>query len=528
MSHNFARLGRYLKFIVRRERVMSPIWIVCLAGFSSLVASLYPTLFPAYEDILKMATTMNNPAMIAMMGPVYGMDNLSQASVMAQECLIWILIAAAIMNIFLINRHTRVDEELGRLEMFRALPVGRLTGSFAVVLFAFIVNVMIALSTAMLLLLVNIQGTTVAGALVFGFSIGAVGFIFAAFTLLFSQLFSTAQGVSGISFALLGLFYVMRAMGDVNENVLSLISPFGLGLKIEVFYQNYTLPLIILLIESVVICLVALVICAHRDHGSGIIPAKKGKANASNFLCSPFGLAFKLCQGTILSWAIGMFMLGASYGSVCSNINDFVETNEMMKKVIGVSGVNMILDGYVTMIFVMMSMVSSVPIVLTALKIYSEEKHGRLEQIFARKVSRIEMLGSFTLIAFLESILIQTVLALGLGLASAGELNIVELLKAGMCYLPAIWVMASITILLVGFIPKATSTIWLFFGYTFFVMYLGRVVDLPDWMVKTTPFGNVPQLPMQEFVITPLIILTLIAILLTGIGFRQYRLRDIG
>ncbi len=528
MKNNFAKLGIYLRFIFRRERIMSSIWIVCIAGFVALIASLYPSLLKTEEETLQMATTMSSNGMVAMMGNVYGMENLTQASVMAQECLIWFLITIAIMNIFLVNRHTRVDEELGRLEMFRALPVGRLTGSLATIKFAILVDLIISVLSSVLLLVVDIGGTTITGAFVYGFSIGAVGFVFAALTLLLSQLFSTAHGVSGMSFTLLGLFYVFRALGDVNKNVLSVISPLGLGLKIEAFYTNAIYPLIVLAVEGFIISIIALVIGAVRDHGAGVIPAKKGKGNASRFLCSPLGLAWRLSKGTMIGWGAGLFLLGASYGSVCSSINDFVEGNEMMQNVIGASGTNTLLDSYVAMIFIIMSMIASVPIVQTAMKIHSEEKRGRMEQIFGRSVPRLKMYGSFIIIAVLESIVMEILLAMGLGIASFGELDIPMLLKAGICYLPALWFMAGVAILLVGVLPKLTSLIWALFGYAFIVMYIGRIMNLPEWMGKTTPFGNIPQMPIQEFDVVPLVILTLLAVLLASIGLWKYKSRDIG
>lgn len=527
MSNYFARFGRYLRFVSRRERIMSFVWIVCIAGSSAMFAALFPSLLPNQTEIVQMATTMSNPAMVAMMGNVYGMENLSQASVMAQECLVWFLIAIGVMNIFLINRHTRVDEELGRLEMFRAMPVGRLTGSLATIFFAFVVNLIIALLTGSLLLLLNIGGMTAGGAFVYGFAVGATGFVFACLTLLAAQLFSTAHGVSGFGFAALILFYILRALGDVADNALSYISPLGLGLKVEAFYRNDITPIIILLIEGIALMVIALIVGAVRDHGAGVLPARKGKANAARFLCTPLGFAWKLSFGTSLGWGIGLFLLGVSYGSVCSNINDFVAGNEMMQKVIGASDSNLLLDNYIAMIFMVMSMVASVPIVLTAIRIHAEEKRGRLEQIFARSVSRWRLYGCFILIAVMESIVMELLLTLGLYAASGGELALGSVLKAGLSYLPAIWTMAGLAILLVGILPNLTALVWAMFGYTFIVMYFGRIMDVPEWAVRITPFGNIRQLPVQEFSLTPLIILTLVAIAFTLFGVLRFKERDI-
>ncbi|MDR1330149.1 MAG: hypothetical protein LBK23_11175 [Oscillospiraceae bacterium] len=528
MNNNFTRLGIYLKFICRREWVVSAVWIACIAGLSAIFAALYPGLLPTQAETVQMAATMSNPAMVAMMGSVYGMESLTQASVMSQECLIWFLITAAIMNIFLVNRHTRADEEPGRLEMFRALPVGRLTGGLAAITFAFAVNFIVSVLTAALLLALNIGGTTVAGAFAFGCAVGAVGFVFAGSTLLLAQLCSTANGVSGAGFALLGSFYILRAMGDVGGNALSYISPFGLGLKTEAFYSNATAPIIILLIEGAVLSVIALAVCAARDHGAGVIPASKGRANASRILRGPFGFVWRVSKGAFFGWSAGMLLLGASYGSVCADIDRFVENNETMQKIINAGGGNTLLDGYVAMIFVIMSIVAGVPVTLTAIKIRSEEKRGRLEQIFARAVPRVKLYGAFIAIAIAESAVMEFLLAAGLGAAASGELPIGELMKAGLAYLPAIWAMAGIAALLVGFVPKLTALVWAVFGYTFVVLFMGRMMDLPDWAAKLTPFGSIPQLPVQEFTVIPLAVLSLAAAGFTALGIWRFKERDVG
>lgn len=524
----FAKLVKYFAFICRRERTASLIWIVSIVGLAVGFAALFPNLVPDQAAVDQMGAAMANPAMVAMMGNVYGLENLTQASIMAQECLIWFLVAAAIMNILLVNRHTRADEERGRLEMFRALPVGRLTGSLAVIKFAFLLNLVISLLTGALLLPIGLGGGTGAGAFTYGFAIGAVGLLFAALTLLAAQLFSTAQAVSGFGFGAILVFYLLRASGDVSGNILSYISPLGLGLKVEAFYANRALPLVLLLVESIVLTGAALALNAVRDHGAGLIPAGKGRAHASRFLRSPLGYAWRLTRGAAWAWGAGIFLLGASYASVIAELDAFIANNEMMQKILAQGGGNVLLDNYVALIFLIMSMVTSVPVILIALKIHGEEKRGRLEQVYARRVPRAKLYGSFLLVAAALGIALQFLLAAGLWATAGGELALGTLLKAGFAYLPAIWLMAAIAVFLVGALPRLVSLIWAIFAYSFFILYMGGVLDLPVWTGKITPFGHVPQLPVQEFTLIPLLVLTALALSLTAWGLRRYRERDIG
>jgi len=101
------------------------------------------------------------------------------------------------------------------------------------------------------------------------------------------------------------------------------------------------------------------------------------------------------------------------------------------------------------------------------------------------------------------------------------------LFKAAMVYLPAIWIMTGCAVLLIGFIPQTTSLIWLYLGYSFFVVYLGGLLQFPDWMGKLSPFGNIPKVPIENIDFTTISVMTGLAVMLIVIGFMGYNKRDI-
>ncbi len=51
---------------------------------------------------MSMAVTMANPAMVAMVGPVYGAEHYREGQMMANEMLLFTVIAVVIMNIFFV------------------------------------------------------------------------------------------------------------------------------------------------------------------------------------------------------------------------------------------------------------------------------------------------------------------------------------------------------------------------------------------------------------------------------------------
>ena len=525
-----ANFAKYVKFILKREWIISLVWFVALSFFALLLAAVYPGMFP--DEIAKagMVATLNTPSMIALMGPVYGLDAMNPAIIMGQNCLVWFAIAIIVMNIFFINRYTRTDEELGRLEMIIALPVGKLTDSVSMIFLSFMLNLLIALSIAVFTLVTGIEGSSLLGALVYGLSIGMQGFAFAMWALLMAQLFSTASGSIGAAFALMGISYMLRAYGDMNDNLLSYISPMGLGLKVEAFYTNHFMPVFVLFAQAIVVAAIALWINARRDLGKGVFPARKGKAHASKWLLSPLGFAWRLLRNGFFAWSIGVFAMAAVYGSVIGELDNFVEGNEMMQQMLqGQGGAATLSDAFIALLNGIMALLISIPLISCVNRLRNEEKRGRLEQIVATSISKKSILWSFILIAVLESLVLTLFGVFGLYAAatSSGLVAFGTLMKAAFIYLPALFVTISFAVFLVGMFPKLTAFVWLVPGYSFLTFYFGRLFRIPEIALKISPFGNIPQLPVQEFSLMPLMVLCVIAIGFCAMGVVGFERRDV-
>ena len=94
--------------------------------------------------------------------------------------------------------------------------------------------------------------------------------------------------------------------------------------------------------------------------------------------------------------------------------------------------------------------------------------------------------------------------------------------------LPAILVMIALSALLIGAMPKASSLIWLFLIYSFVVLYLGSLFQLPAWLAEVTPFGSVPERPVEEMSWIAIAELVIIAVIVGVGGLFGYREREIG
>ena len=96
------------------------------------------------------------------------------------------------------------------------------------------------------------------------------------------------------------------------------------------------------------------------------------------------------------------------------------------------------------------------------------------------------------MIAMLAAPIIQLMSVLGLWSAAIFVMDDLipfgTLMKAGFVHIPAIWIMAGLAVFLIGYLPRLTGLTWLYLGYSFFVVYLGDMLQLPGWMNNLSPY----------------------------------------
>jgi len=550
------------RFMLRRERVTSTVWIVMLVA---ILVGLVPGMYIALDPYARaeLISVFENPAMIAMVGPAYSTGHPTFGALYFNVMYVFTALTVGIMNIFLVVRHTRADEEKGRYEVLRSLPLGRLANINAAMLTAVIVNTVLAVTMGLAMYLggmVGDAGICFNGSMLWGVGLAATGLVFAALTALLCQLSAITRSVMAYSFVALIIIYLVRAVGDMNPDleVIALISPLGLVLRTQAYIQNNWWPIFILLGIAGVVAVCAYYLNSFRDIDQGMIPARPGKAYGGTLLKSAPGLTFRLQRFVVIMVVVGMFLLGASYGSILGDIESFVASNEMYQTLIlspvmdisqleglpvedAVQLMNQVLahagftvaEMFSGFIGGMMALMGLAALIVFVLKAKSEEKDIRTELVLAASVSRYKYLASFVVIAMVSAILIQ--LAVGLGLYGVAvtmlpnpdDMSLGFVMQSVLVYVPALWVMIGVTVLLLGIAPRATGFVWAYFGYAFFMDLIGNVGVFPSWMARTTPFGFIPQLPMEEINWVVMTVMTVIALVLIAAGFFFYRQRDI-
>ncbi|AQU78028.1 ABC transporter permease [Planococcus faecalis] len=530
--HLFEGTATLILFILRRDRLRLPIWLTSFAAVSVIVSLAFVGLYQTDAERQAMAETMRNPAMTAMVGPGYGFNDYTIGAMTAHEMLLMTAIVVGLMNILLVIRHTRTDEEDGRIETIRSLPVGRLSNLLSILLVLIGVNVVLALLTAVSLTMLGIESMGFEASLVYGSALGASGLIFAGVAAVCAQLSSNARTTLGLSFVVLLLAYIIRAIGDVTNETLSWLSPLNWILRTEAYVNNYWWPIGLTVTVALLLMGLALYLNSIRDLGSGFLASRTGKEGASKLLLSSFGLVFRLQRTGLLVWGLGLLLIGVSYGSILGDLESFFNEIDIMQQMIVQTTGSSLIEQFIPILMAVMAIIGSIPVLIAILKLKTEEKNDRLEHILSRAVSRNHIMTSYLAMAILTAVVMLSIAPVSMGLVGnlvmAENLSLAMFYSSAMVYFPAVLVMVGVASLLLGWASKWTGVVWLYLLFSFIVVYMGSLFRFPDWVEKLTPYGHVPQLPIEEMDYLTAAILILVAVGFIVIGMIGFNRRDIG
>ncbi|SER57142.1 ABC-2 type transport system permease protein [Gracilibacillus ureilyticus] len=527
LFHSVSRLF-FLKWKLNKVNFLT--WAFSVVLITILTASAYGGLYKTDQERQAVAETMANPAMIAMVGPGFGLDHYTSGAMLSHQMLLFTLIVMAVMSILVVTKQTRTEEDDGILEIVRSLPVGRLTPLTASLLFTMVLNITIGILVAIGLILINIEGIDAEGALLYGMTLTCGGLIFSGVAAISAQMAETARAATGYSITFLMAAYLLRAIGDVSNEMWSMISPLGILIRGEVFVSNKYFPVIIGILLFMVFLAFAFWLNDHRDVGAGYIRSRNGRERAAKYLMTSLGIAVRIQRTTIISWFTAMFLLGISYGSVFGDLEAFFENNEVIQQMLGNNPDYTLTEQFITMLMVVLAIFSTVPGLLFFLKIRGEEKKGRLEHLLVRGTSRIKIVTVYGTISVGGTVISMFLAVFGLWISSSAVMEeaipLINLLQAGMAYLPAMLLLIGVALFLFGWLPRITSLVWFYLIFSFIVVYIGGLLNLPDWIVNISSFAHIPQLPVEEWNNGRLAILLTVDIIIISIGMIGYRKRD--
>jgi ABC-2 type transport system permease protein len=525
-----AGTGTLIRFILRRDRFRLIVWIGAVVGLMVSFAATSVDLFPTPESLQARAAVMDSPIGVAFSGPRIGLDNYTYGAYLSNEYVGFLAVTLALMSVFLIVRNTRLEEQTGRSELVRANAVGRHAPATAALTVLVGAQLLIGILLALLLPGTGL-GLSVEGSWLFSAAVVSVGIGFAALTLLIAEISSHSRMAVGFAATAVGIAYMIRALGDIQDSALSMVSPIGWAQATSPFVDDVWWPPLLGIAFMVVAVWGAFILATRRDFGEGIVASRAGPREASPSLGRPLGLAWRLQRGLLIGWGVGMFILAATYGGLVREVETFAGENPFIEEALAAIGGGSLSESWASMLgFMMMALVASFAVQAT-LRLRAEETGQRADQVLATPVERWRWMGSHLLIAALGSALIALLVGFGFGLSAGSATSdwswIGAMILATMSHLPSVVFVAGFAVALFGLLPRLTYLAWVLITIVW-IGWLGVIVGLPEWISNLSPFGHEALVPADDLNVASFIVISAIAVGLVIAGFFGFQRRDIG
>lgn len=526
----FAGAGALLRLGLRRDRVRLVVWAslvgLTAAGTAGATVDLYPTVASRVEA----ATAINSsPSLVALYGPILDPTSLGALSLLKLVNLgaAMVAVLAAMTTV----RHSRAEEEAGRLELLGATVLGRLAPFTAGVSVGVITSVAVGTACSLGLL---VSGLPVGGSVAFGAAWAGVGVCFTAVAVLAAQVARAARNATGLTLGALGIAYVVRAVGDSSGGAgwLTWLSPLGWGHRVAAFAGERWWVLSLPLVFSAAVIIAAGVLCDRRDLGAGLFADRPGPARAGRGLQTMPGLAWRLERGTLLAWTCAFVFTGLLMGSMAGDVGSIVTSDASRDYIRRLGGEKALAEAYLAAIISVSGLITAAYGVHATLRLRSEETAQRAEAVLSTGVGRLRWAATHLVVAMGGTgVLLLTVGitgALARTVQSGDASDAAGVIGGALLQLPAVWVVMGIALAAYGLGARYAVAGWV--ALTLFVLLgeLGAMFDLPQRVVDLSPFTHVPQLPGAAMRVLPLVVLSAVAALLDLAGLLGLRRRDLG
>ncbi|MGC4895531.1 ABC transporter permease [Micromonospora sp. DT31] len=517
-----------VRLILRRDRLLLPLWLVVLAVLPMTYAASFLELFPTAADrAAYLDGTARNPSIVALLGPAYG-DSVGALTAQRSGFLLLIVALASLLTAI---RHTRTEEEAGRRELLGGSVLGRYAGLTAALVVTYAADLLLGLLTTAGLLS---TGLPAAGSVAYGLATVLTGVAFATLGGLAAQLTTTAGGARGVGLAALGIAFALRLAGDTAGNDWpSWLSPLGWAARVRPYEGERWWVLALPLAATVLLAALAYPISVRRDLGAGVLPPRPGPATAGAALSGPFGLAWRLHRGQILWWSVGFGLLGLILGGAAEAAGRAVGDNGRMEEIIArVGGAAGMADAYLGVTLSLAGLAATGYGIQAALRMRTEESAGRAEPVLGAGTRRSTWLFSHVVFALLGPAVVLAMAGLGTGLTyglSTGDVprQLGRMLGVGLAQVPAVWVLAGLAVLLYGLLPRLAPAAWVVLAVCVLLGQLGAVLELDRWLLDLSPYTHTPQVLRDAWSPTPLYLLAVLAAALTATGLLAFRRRDV-
>ena len=238
-------------------------------------------------------------------------------------------------------------------------------------------------------------------------------------------------------------------------------------------------------------------------------------------MAGPWGLTVRLHRTALIVWTAGVATMSLLFGAMAPSFDDLLSTAGGRELIDRLGG------AFIAALLPISAMAISAFPVSVISRAYHDEEDGRAELALATGVSRRRWFTATATLAALGAawLLAVTGCCLWIGYRAAGGAT-TPALGAALGWTPAVCVVTALALL-----GLALRLAWL--GWTALVLsvtlsLVGELLELPDWLVRLSPFSALPAYPVAAWAWTPVIALAAVALGLTAVAWRVFSRRDVG
>lgn len=496
------------RFVARRTVWPAVLWglVIGLYVYASAVGFQTISSNPATRARL-LAAMSNNVGLKALVGDphqvtdVHGFIDWRVTGIGVLVVSIWALLTA--------TRSMRGEEAAGRWELFlagrttgRRATANALTGLYADLLLMYVLvaavttavgtrgDVDIGVGRAMLFAAVPISGAA----------------LFLAVGALASQLMATRAQAVGLSTAVFGVAFMLRAIADTAPSAHTLVyaSPFGWIEQMQPLTQArpvWFAPIAALTGALVVLTLVL----AGRDLGKSTLADRDTAVPHTRMLGGPIPLALRLSSVQTASWLAAALVAGWLYGSFAKSAGESFASAGMLRRLTGTAAAQAQQEGvnvYAGVIFLMLMTLTMVYVASAVSGLRRDEAEGYLDNLLVRSVSRQRWLAGRAIIAAGVVVLIGVLGGAGFWVGAASThagMTVDDLLLAGLNSTAPGLLLLGFGVCTVGFAPRLTSVVtYGLLAWSFLLEFLGSAITINHWLMDTSLLHHITLAPAVD------------------------------
>ena len=512
---------------LKRDRILLSAWVGALTTMVAASAFATQGLYDVTAELAAAARVINtSPALVALYGPILNEDSLGEVA-MSKLTVLYALFVMG-MALVLVRRHTRTEEETGRAELIGATLVARQAPLDAALLHGAAASVLLGILAAGMDLAAGLEP---AGSIAFGLSWLGIGLVGTGTAAVCCQLSASTRTCGGIAIAAFAAAYLLRAAGDIGPDALGWLSPLGWGTRLDAWGSTRWWVLGLYAGLAAALAVAARVLRGHRDLGGGLLADRSGPAHGA--LGSVPALFWRLTCAMTGWWILAALVFGALFGSITPHLGAVFDSPAGQAALEALGGTGQLEKVMLAALLVIMAAMLSAYSVQVVVAAGHEETDDRTPIVLAADGSRLRLFLTVATVALAGPLVLATAYGVGSAVGYGSQVGgvpdaLVELVPAGWAYVPAMWVIAALSLLAWAWRPSLAWAGWALLAGFVTLGEIGPLLELPGWVIGLSPFDHVPNVPVSSVSWASEAGLTAVALLVVVAAWWRYARRDVG